>query len=291
VSTGAILGLGAIAGFTIFVGLPVGRMRRISPAVRTLLNSVAIGILVFLIVDVLEHAIEPVECRLDVVAGKGACDGGPTNVSWLGFSGFAALLAVGFGIGLLTLVYYDRVLPKRRSRTAGVGPGAAAVQEFRDRDVDAATAAARRLAIVIAVGIGLHNFAEGLAIGQSAAKGEIALAVLLVVGFGLHNATEGFGIVGPLAGSATPPTWAFLGALGLIGGGPTFLGTVVGQAFTSDAVSVLFLALAAGSILYVVIQLVGVALRAGHKEMLYWGVFVGVIAGFATDFIVGAAGG
>ncbi len=49
------------------------------------------------------------------------------------------------------------------------------------------------------MGIGLHNFAEGLAIGQSAASGEIALATVLVIGFGLHNATEGFGIVAPLA--------------------------------------------------------------------------------------------
>ena len=59
--------------------------------------------------------------------------------------------------------------------------------------------AARRLSLLIAVGIGLHNFAEGLAIGQSAAAGEIGLALMLVIGFGLHNATEGFGIVAPLA--------------------------------------------------------------------------------------------
>src|SRR6266481_4495581 len=57
---------------------------------------------------------------------------------------------------------------------------------------------ARQLALLIAVGIGLHNFAEGLAIGQAAARSEIALATLLVVGFALHNATEGFGIVAPL---------------------------------------------------------------------------------------------
>ena len=53
---------------------------------------------------------------------------------------------------------------------------------------------------MIAAGIGLHNFSEGLAIGQSAAAGEISLALVLIIGFGLHNATEGFGIVGPFAG-------------------------------------------------------------------------------------------
>ena len=283
-STGGILGLGAIAGFTIFLGLPVGRMRRISPQVRTLLNAIAIGVLVFLLVDVLEHAVSPIDTAIQ-------------DKHWSTFSGLAALLAVGFGVGLLSLVYYDRLLPRRRSvggsKMEGgqsVGPGAAAVEEFTQRHTGLAATPARRLALMIAVGIGLHNFAEGLAIGQSAAADEISLAVLLVVGFGLHNATEGFGIVGPLAGEDNRPSWGLLASYGLIGGGPTFIGTLVGQSFTSDAVSVLFLALAAGSILYVVVQLVGVALRAGFKEMLYWGIFLGVVAGFATDFIIGAAG-
>ena len=280
-STAAILGLGAIAGATIFIGLPAGRMRGVSPAVRTLLNALAVGILVFLLWDVLSGAVEPIDERLTALTGD------HPHGSWAGFTGYAVLLATGLGVGLLSLVYYDRVLPRRRSvGGASVGPGAAAVQEFSPPQ----HSAARRLAFLIATGIGLHNFAEGLAIGQSAASGEISLAVLLVIGFGLHNATEGFGIVGPLAGEDERPSWALLGVLGLIGGGPTFVGTVVGQAFTSEAVSVLFLALAAGSILYVVIQLVGIALRSGHKEMLYWGVFLGLVAGFATDFIIEAAG-
>ena len=79
-----------------------------------------------------------------------------------------------------------------------------------------------------------------------------------MIGFGLHNATEGFGIVAPLSGDAEQPSWRFLALLGVIGGCPTFFGTLVGQAWTSTAVSILFLALAAGSILYVVMELLNV---------------------------------
>jgi len=292
-STAGILGLGALAGATIFIGLPIGRMRGLSGSTRALLNALAMGILLFLVWDVLTAAVEPVEARLDMVTNPAEHPG--TSETWWGFLGHAGLLALGLGVGLLALVYYDRLLPRRRSvggssmRTnSSIGPGAAAVEEFAQRA--STPSAARSLAMTIAVGIGLHNFAEGLAIGQSASAGDISLAVLLVIGFALHNATEGFGIVGPLAGEAERPSWGFLALLGLIGGGPTFLGTAVGQAFHSDAVSIAFLALAAGSILYVVIQLVGVALRGGHKHMLYWGVFLGMILGFATDFVVTAAG-
>jgi zinc transporter, ZIP family len=284
VSTAAILGLGAIAGATIFIGLPAGRMRGVTPAVRTLLNALAIGILLFLLWDVLGGAVDPIDARL------GALTGDHPHGSWADFAGYAALLAVGLGVGLLSLVYYDRILPWRRSvGGASAGPGAASVTDF-EQNRRPVRSPARSLAFLIATGIGLHNFAEGLAIGQSAAAGEISLAVLLVIGFGLHNATEGFGIVGPLAAEEERPSWGLLGLLGLIGGGPTFVGTVVGQSFDSEAVSVLFLALAAGSILYVVVQLVGVALRSGHKEMLYWGIFLGLVAGFATDFVIEAAG-
>jgi ZIP family zinc transporter len=281
VGTGKIVLLGAIAGFTIFLGLPIGRMRRPAPRLRALLNATAIGILVFLFFDILEHAVEPIDSRLSAATDHGG--------SWASFGWLAAVLAAGLGVGLLSLVYYDRWSLHRRQRLS-VGPGAAAVTDFRPPSRLAMHSPARRLALFIAMGIGLHNFAEGLAIGQSAAAGEIALAVLLVIGFGLHNATEGFGIVGPLAAESDRPSWSLLGVLGLIGGGPTFIGTLVGQSLTNETVSVLFLSLAAGSILYVVLQLVGVATRMAQKEMLAWGVLLGLLAGFATDFIVSAAG-
>jgi ZIP family zinc transporter len=136
----------------------------------------------------------------------------------------------------------------------------------------------------------LHNFGEGLAIGGSAASGEIGLAVLLVIGFALHNGTEGFGIVAPLAAEGERPSWGFLLAMGLIGGGPTFVGTAIGAQFTSDALSVVFLTLAAGSILYVVLQLVMLAGRSPRHRPLYAGVLVGLAVGFVTDMIVTAGG-
>jgi ZIP family zinc transporter len=192
------------------------------------------------------------------------------------------------GAGLLSLVYYDRWL-SARPRERREGPGAALAEDLRPVAASL-SGEASRLALLIAVGIGLHNFSEGLAIGQSAATGKISLALLLIIGFGLHNATEGFGIVAPLSAEAVRPSWLFLGGLGLIGGGPTFVGTIVGQSFVNDTVFLGFLALAAGSILYVVLQLVRMAFRMGHKEMLMWGILLGFLAGLATDFVLVAAG-
>jgi zinc transporter, ZIP family len=40
----------------------------------------------------------------------------------------------------------------------------------------------------------------------------------------------------------------------------------------------------------VIIQLVAIALRGGHRSLLYWGVWVGLVAGFATDMLLTAGG-
>ena len=146
-----------------------------------------------------------------------------------------------------------------------------------------------------------HRVAQlrrGLAIGQSASAGNVALASLLVIGFGLHNATEGFGIVAPLAaegdrgadGERHLPSWGLLLAFGAIGGGPTFVGTAVGYNFVSEPLSVIFLTLAAGSILYVVVQLLAVAAKARRGDLVAYGLLAGLVAGFVTDAIVTAAG-
>lgn len=280
------LALGFIAGVTILLGLPMGRMQsprhsRTTPGLRVFINAAAIGILVFLVWDMLTQGWKMIDSALgNLEAGSG----GMAPVI-----GFGALLFAGLGVGLLSLASYERWLVGESGQPILLGPGTMAADELTIREAGSWTAP-RRLALLIAGGIGLQNFGEGLAMGGSAAQGKIALASLLVVGFGLHNATEGFGIVAPLAADTERASWKFLLLLGLIGGVPTVLGTAVGRQFTSDSVSMVFLSLGAGSILYVVIQLIAIALRGGHRSTLYWGVWAGLVAGFATDMLITAGG-
>jgi ZIP family zinc transporter len=282
--------LGFIAGVTIVLGLPIGRLRRPAPGLKHFLNAVTIGVLLFLVWDVLSAGWEPVD---EALSGLHDHSGGFAPVF-----GYGTLFILGLAVGQLSLVGYDRYLRRARPPAGtNFGPGAMSVDERPHRATGIASwSVARRLSLMIAIGIGLHNFAEGLAIGQSAASNEVSLAVVLVIGFALHNATEGFGIVSPLAGDLDAdgrpirPGWGFLLMMALIGGGPTFIGTIIGHGFTNEAVSVIFLTLAAGSIVYVICQLLGVAARAKRPELLACGVLLGMLAGFLTDAIVTAAG-
>src|SRR4051812_13967989 len=99
-STTQTLILGAIAGLTIFIGLPVARMRGVSPSLKTLLASTATGILIFLFWDILSQAVEPVEGAIQ--------NGNAGRVAEL-----APLLLGGFVLGLMGLVYYDAWLRRR----------------------------------------------------------------------------------------------------------------------------------------------------------------------------------
>jgi zinc transporter, ZIP family len=276
---GHILLLGAVAGATIFLGLPVGRLQNLGTQARAGLSALATGILLFLLWDVLKGAEAPIAQALHVR-------------HWGTFSKLGALGFGGFTLGLMGLVYYSEWMKKRANRRSStlVGPGAAATDEFDARRFFESLTPGRQLALLIAIGIGVHNFAEGLAIGQAAAASQMSLAVTLIIGFSLHNATEGFGICGPMSGEGTRPSWGFLAALGLIGGLPTFLGTLLGQSWSSESATVIFFAVAAGSILYVVQELFAVNRKYGHTVLVMWLVLAGLMLGFATDFIVQASG-
>jgi ZIP family zinc transporter len=287
VGMGQTLLLGFIAGVTILIGMPLGRMRRPSEPLRVTLNALAVGVLLFLVWDVLSAAWEPIDAGLAAHHESGAGLGSTI--------GYGVLFVVGLSVGLLGLQQYEAWMGRRVRRVRqSTGPGAMASQELAARGISG-WSPARQLALLIAVGIGLHNFAEGLAIGQAAATDAIGLATLLVIGFALHNATEGFGIVAPLAADTEQdadarPSWGLLLMLAAIGGGPTFVGTAVGHSFTSEPLSVAFLTLAAGSIIYVIVQLLAIAGRSTRKDLIYAGVLLGLLAGFLTDAIVTAAG-
>jgi ZIP family zinc transporter len=115
-STGHILLLGLIAGATIFIGLPMGRLHDVGQSFKAFLSATATGILLFLFWDVLVESIEPVEEALNAR-------------DWGQFSGYAALAFGGFAVGLLSLVYYDSWMKARR-RKSFLGPGAASATEL-----------------------------------------------------------------------------------------------------------------------------------------------------------------
>jgi ZIP family zinc transporter len=226
--------------------------------------------------DILGNATEPLETA--VTAARDGTGG------WAHLAGLAVVYVVGLTIGLVSLLYLGRYGRERRTPQS-IGPGAMAAVEA----ASTGAAGAMRLGMSIATAIGLHNFSEGLAIGQAASGGELSLALLLVIGFALHNATEGFGIVGPLAATGSRPSWGYLLLAGLVAGGPTVLGTAVGTAFDDPRVFVLFLTLAAGAIIYVVAELLNMGRRL-NWEITVWGVLAGFVLGLATELILVAAG-
>jgi ZIP family zinc transporter len=208
--------------------------------------------------------------------------------------GLFAVLAIAFTVGVAGISAFERRLRGRPvSPIAGGATSEVAVVRPGPALPDQAAVEARRRALhtgmVIAMAIGLHNFAEGLAIGVSAKAGAIGLATVLIIGFGLHNATEGFGIVGPLGN--VRPSWKWLGLAGLVGGGPTFLGTLVGFQVDSNGLELLFYALAGGAVLYVVGEIWTGMRRYGHRTLGLYMLSAGFLVGVATDLVVTYGGG
>jgi ZIP family zinc transporter len=285
VSFAETVALGALAGFTIFLSLPFGRLSSLGARARVALAMFAVGVLAFLFVDVLEHAFGILE---------GAVEGYKDDESSLGHAVWLTLLlGVGFGLGSAGLGVFEQRL--RRSRPLPpIAGGATNVMGPADLAAAAGAEAASRAwalrtGMTVAAAIGLHNFAEGLAIGVSAQADEIGLATVLIVGFALHNATEGFGIVGPLGD--VRPSWRWLGLAGLVGGGPTFVGAMVGYNVTSEPLELLFYALAGGAILYVIGEVWQAMRRAGHRELGLFLLVAGFMAGVITDMLVVYGGG
>ncbi|HEX8757689.1 MAG TPA: multicopper oxidase domain-containing protein [Steroidobacteraceae bacterium] len=252
---GTLLLLGFIAGATILLGLPVGRLKSFSSLWRSSLSMLAAGILVFLLVEILGEAMGQTAVALRASSGGASAPG----------ILLAILLVAGFWTGLVGLVGIEQRLIRSASE-----------------------AAPEQLSFMIAVGIGLHNLSEGLAIGQAYLQGMSGLTFSLILGFALHNATEGFGIVGPVLQKGRTLSWRALLLLALIGGGPTFVGTLLGSLWTSSYLSVAVLAMAGGALLYVLKELFAGVRREARQMVIMTVVAAGFIVGWGTELIANA---
>ncbi len=181
------------------------------------------------------------------------------------FQGVAVIL-IGLSVSLLGLYAITGWLKRRRQAKE--------------------SATALLLAYGIAFGIGIHNLGEGLAIGGAYALGEFATSFLLVVGFMVHNLTEGVAVVAPIVRSAF--RWQNLIWLGLLAGGPTIAGTLLGAFAYTALWAVLFLAVGAGAVFQVVIEIVRYQVRqAGAGSLVRGWSLAGFALGLAVMYVTG----
>ena len=281
------IALGALAGFTIYLGLPVGRLQLLGTRPRVALAMFSVGVLAFIFVDVLSNGLTIIDNALTSVKHHHDSVG---YLVWL-----VALLAGGFAAGSAGLGLLERRMRPIGAVKPPIAGGAdGAMLTLSEADTlayerDAARRRALRTGLTIAAAIGVHHFAEGLGIGVAARAGAISLATGLILGVALHNAPAGFGIVGPLGD--VKPSWPWLGLAGLIGGGPTFLGSIVGYGVTSHPLELAFYAAAGGAILYVIGEIWNGMRRLGHRELGLLMVSAGFLIGVITDLIVTYGGG
>src|SRR3989338_6177995 len=96
--------LGLIAGSTIFLGLPIALLPKISDKTKGFLNAMSTGILIFILVEIMGKVIEWIEELFE-----SAASGFPTMGSALSFS---VILLLGITVGLLGMVYFEKAFIK-----------------------------------------------------------------------------------------------------------------------------------------------------------------------------------
>jgi zinc transporter, ZIP family len=247
-----LLALSTVMGLAIYLSMPIILRKKMGSRTITLLNSAAIGILVFLLADIFSNAAP--------IIYSGTSNVFVANSTYA----IAFALAVGACYGVLFAT-------EHRSRGTKSTP--------------------MSLALIVALAIGFQNLTEGLVFGSSWALGTVGLSTVVFVGFFLQNVTEGFPITAPLLLQSDRRV-GVIALFFLVGGLPTIIGSVVGFYDNSVLFNLVFDALAIGAILYSVLPMLRVAFRPAEppestyiKQRL---TYVGVLIGFLVGFLVNA---
>ena len=243
------------------------------------LVCLTLGIMLFLFVDVAGEALEAADKLPAAIAVPADGQASVPPLDKLLYDIFGAgsgtilgplFMLTGFALGVLGLVEFGRRLD--RLREAGGSWGGL---------LNPATLSPQmQLALLVSLGIGLHNLGEGLAVGVAYGSQSFALATVLLFGFAVHNVSEGIAIVSPVSRSQVD--LRTLALLGMLAGGPTVIGTLIGIYIFSNALSIIFFAIAAGAILYVVIEItasLGDRFRNSHLN------YLGIMAGFTVMYL------
>jgi zinc transporter, ZIP family len=243
--------LSAVMGLSIYLSLPIVLAKSMASRTITILNSIAIGILIFLLADVFSDASVIIYTN-------------PAS-PYIASPEYAAAFAIAV-VACFVALY----LAEHRSKGSTLSP--------------------RSMALVVAAAIGFQNLTEGLVFGATWAAGVIGLLTVIFVGFFLQNVTEGFPITAPLLGKDERKI-GVLAVLFMVGGLPTVLGGVLGYFYNSPLLDVTFDALAIGAILYCILPMLRASFRPAEspeasllkQRLTYLGILVGFVIGFLVN--------
>ncbi len=241
----------AIMGFSIFLVLPVAAIKNVSPNTIHLLNSVAIGILIFLMLDVFMGTYAFVNPNFSE---------GTVNLEYSVLIIFCILFTYA------SFSYYTSMSGRR-------GKEAVAAGNFKT------------LSFIVAAGIGLQNLTEGLALGASMKLGLSSLVLPIFVGFTIQNITEGFPILTPFLGKISRSSYKALILALFVGGFPTFIGSLLSFFVNSVALVVVFNSVAIGSIIFVMLQMHRMSLKSGDVIPAKYG-NTGLMMGLLLAYLV-----
>lgn len=242
------LGVGLLAAACTCAGLVLVRRLLRTERHRSLYTMAAAGLALFIIIEVGYQALGTVEL--------GAISDAPGSLVLS-----SGVFLAGLLFGMVGLAWIE----SRRGE-----PGA-----YAPRPLD--------VAVMLAAGVGLHSLAEGLSVGQSMATSLAGPGALILLGLALHSLVDGAAVAAPVVGQPTLLSRLLL--LCAIAAGPSLFGVIMGTSWVGPGLELLVLSLAAGTLIYVLRELLRVRLDAISPVAAMWALAVGILLGLGTELL------